>query len=194
MLKNKLKGYSDALRKQGLHRKRHVLSRTCETLLFNSNDYLSLTQHKDIKAAYLAGVQKFPTGSGGSMLVCGYHQVHKTLEDAFSTMLGVDDALLFSSGYAANLSLVRMLAQLNAHLFIDKSVHASIYDGLQGVGVPFTRYLHNDVSDLSKKIDGVRDGVVITESIFSMSGQIAPLAEIALLDSALLVDEAHALV
>ena len=127
----------------------------------------------------------------------GYHAAHQALEHAFAEALGVDACMVFSSGYVANLSVMRLLARIHAHVLIDKSVHASIYDGLVLSGVQYSRYLHQDLTDLALKMQTVPESTAwVTESIFSMSGQIAPLAEMSRLahsrGHALLVDEAHA--
>lgn len=182
---------------QGLHRQRQIACFDKHMIHFSSNDYLSLATDERVKRAYQAGFTEHPVGSGGSMVVCGYHAAHSTLEKAFAQALQVDDCLLFSSGYAANLSVVSLLAQMNTSLLIDKAVHASIYDGLKLSGATYQRYLHNDLSDLAKKLDTQStNSVVMTESVFSMSGQRAPLTDIAKLTNAaqidLLVDEAHA--
>lgn len=186
-----LKDYSTALLQQGLHRQRRVND---EALInFSSNDYLSLTSDLRIKKAYQQGFEKYPTGSGGSMVVCGYHTVHQALEKAFATALKVDDCILFSSGYAANLSVTALLASCNSHILIDKNVHASIYDGLRLVNASYSRYLHNNTADLALKIKkSPANTVIMTESTFSMSGQCAPLGDIAQLGHDVIVDEAHA--
>ncbi|RUR16134.1 aminotransferase class I/II-fold pyridoxal phosphate-dependent enzyme [Legionella septentrionalis] len=194
MLLDKLQQVTNALKGQGLLRRRQVSD---ESLLnFSSNDYLSLRSHPKIKKAYEKGARHYPTGSAGSMVVCGYHAIHKELEQTLASALEVDDCLLFASGYAANLSTAFLLANLKIPIVIDKSVHASIYDGLKLAGAPYQRYLHNNLSDLRAKTSALSESaVVITESIFSMSGQITPLAAMAreLQNSApvLLVDEAH---
>lgn len=160
--------------------------------VFSSNDYLSLSRLSTIKRAYRTGFLRYPTGSGGSMVVCGYHPIHRDLEQAFAQALGVDDALLFSSGYAANLSVLRLLNSVQAHLYIDKSIHASIYDGIMATQIPYTRYVTHDFNDLTIKIQTpCLNGVILTESVFSMSGHIPPLKQMALLSPELLVDEAH---
>ncbi|MDP3704535.1 MAG: aminotransferase class I/II-fold pyridoxal phosphate-dependent enzyme [Legionellaceae bacterium] len=193
----KLQQYAALRDEQGLHRQRHIVSADKHVIHFSSNDYLSLAHDDRVRRAYQIGFATHPVGSGGSMVVCGYHAAHRTLEKAFAQALQVDDCLLFSSGYAANLSVVSLLAQMDASLLIDKAVHASIYDGLKLSGAKYQRYLHNDVIDLAKKMDDQSSNtVVMTESVFSMSGQRAPLADIAQLTNVaqidLLVDEAHA--
>lgn len=113
------------------------------------------------------------------MLLSGYHTTHRAVEEAFANLLAVDDCLLFSSGYAANLAVTALLGQLKVHCFIDKEIHASIYDGLTLSQVNYVRYFHNNIDDLRRKCTSNFTGsVVITEGVFSMSGQLAPLADI----------------
>ncbi|WP_269570255.1 aminotransferase class I/II-fold pyridoxal phosphate-dependent enzyme [Legionella tunisiensis] len=131
------------------------------------------------------------------MVVCGYHPVHRELEKAFALALGVDDALLFSSGYTANLGVIALLAHFQGDLLIDKAAHASFYDGLKLTKAKYSRFLHNDLDSLATKLQQITSNpVVITESVFSMSGQITCLAELAHLcaryKAELIVDEAHA--
>lgn len=221
LLTNKLHEYSSTLLQQGLHRQRRVSGADGGVINFSSNDYLSLTSDSRIKKAYQQGFEKYPAGSGGSVVVCGYHATHHALEKAFAEALNVDDCILFSSGYAANLSVMGLLARFDTHILIDKSVHASIYDGLQLSRAHYSRYLHNNVVNLAAKIakvcsplntmprglstgsnnlveslgpEDVRQAciAIVTEGTFSMSGQFAPLKEIAQLGHDLLVDEAHA--
>ena len=198
MLADKLRQHSIELKNRGLHRQRRVTNPADEGAIhFSSNDYLSLTSDRRIKKAYQRGIELYPTGSGGSMAVCGYHPVHQSLERAFSDALGVDDCLLFSSGYAANLSVLGLLGRFQAHVLVDKAVHASVYDGLQLSKANYSRYAHNNLSDLALKMRKVpANTVVMTEGVFSMSGQCAPLREMAQLAHPylheLVVDEAHA--
>lgn len=193
----KLAQYTTELKRTGLHRRRQLTALGDGAIHFSRNDYLSLTSHPRIIRAFQSGFERYPTSSGGSMVVCGYHERHQALEQAFADSLGVDDCILFSSGYAANVSVINLLAQLNVHVLVDKMVHASIYDGLKASGASFTRYLHNHLPDLTIKINyAPEDTVLMTEGIFSMSGQCAPLNEIAKLGKdtlkGLIVDEAHA--
>ena len=196
MLTNQFKEHAATLLRQGLYRQRRVTEAHEKLINFSSNDYLSLASDPRLKKAYQQGFERYPIGSGGSMMVCGYHSTHKALERAFAEALEVDDCVLFSSGFAANLSVTGLLARFDAHLFIDKMVHASIYDGLQLSGASYSRYLHNNMADLLTKIkDAPNHSVLMTEGVFSMSGQSAPLAEIARLGQdklqGLIIDEAH---
>ncbi|ASQ45915.1 aminotransferase class I/II-fold pyridoxal phosphate-dependent enzyme [Legionella clemsonensis] len=196
MIEDTLIHYSQELRAAGLYRKRQLVCSPKPSLNFSSNDYLSLTMSKRLKKSFQQGFEKYPSGSGGSMVVCGYHPMHQTLEEAFSHALNTDDALLFSSGYAANLGIISLLTHLDAHLYIDKGLHASFYDGIQLNKISYTRFLHNNLQDLQAKLTrGMDNAVIISEGIFSMSGQLAPLTEMASLGkknhAKIIVDEAH---
>ena len=190
-----IREYTKTIDKKGLLRKRIVSSgRDSKGIFFDSNDYLSLSLHPQLSKAYQKGYQLYPSGSGGSMMLNGYHANHQLFEKAMAQWLEVDACILYSSGYAANLAITSLLGQLKASCLIDKGVHASIYDGLKLAKVPYTRYLHQDLKDASEKLKGEPD-VMITEGIFSMSGQMPPLDELARLShkhhTRLLVDEAH---
>ena len=196
LLNNQLEQYILERKHQGLYRSRCLPSSTQTFLDFSSNDYLSLTNDIEIKLAYQTGFADYPVGAGGSMVLCGYHPTHRQLEQDFAKALLVDDCLLFSSGYVANLAVVGLLSQFGARLLIDKAVHASVYDGLTLAGSNFSRFSHNNMDDLLLKLkDSNEPTIVLTESVFSMSGQQAPLVEmVTLLQQAnghLVVDEAH---
>jgi 8-amino-7-oxononanoate synthase len=193
----RIQEYLLQLSQAGLLRSRNVSDPTAlDAICFDSNDYLSLTQDKRVATAYQEGFLHYPCGSGASMLVSGYHANHQAVERGFSDLLAVDECILFSSGYAANLAIMNLFSCIQIHCLIDKGIHASFYDGLKLSKVNFTRFKHNDLNDLSTKINGVNDNaVVLTEGIFSMSGQIAPLEQLAALSLStkkeLFVDEAH---
>ncbi|RUR23006.1 aminotransferase class I/II-fold pyridoxal phosphate-dependent enzyme [Legionella qingyii] len=195
-LTHKIRNYTNQLADEGLLRTRFVLAEDSSLIHFDSNDYLSLARDKRISEGYQRGYALYPSGSGASMLLSGYHPNHRAVEEAFSNLLAVDDCILFSSGYAANLAVTALLGRLKVHCFIDKEIHASIYDGLVLSQVNYTRYLHNNLDDLSRKFTlDFKNSALITEGIFSMSGQLSPLAKLSSLcnanDGALLVDEAH---
>lgn len=189
-LSAKLQQIKDA----GLHRYRHPLGTGNDDLLnFSSNDYLSLSTFPEVIKAYQKGYQSMPTASGGSMLLGGYHPIHQELEQAFAQFLEVEDALLFSSGYAANLAVMALLKAVGAACLIDKAVHASMYDGIQMQQIPYERYRHQDINDLAFK-SAKQQGAcfVLTEGVFSMSGSISDLQSIAAQTKfPLIVDEAH---
>lgn len=183
---------------QGLFRKVSLLPNTNDFYNFSSNDYLSLTRDLKVNGFYKDGYNKYATGSTGSIVISGYTSAHADLENYLSSMFNVDSCVLYSSGYLANLSVVSLLAKLKATILIDKSVHASIYDGIKLNNISYDRYLHNNLDSLQKKLDcySKHDLAVFTESVFSMSGQTADLAQINKLlkitNTALIVDEAHA--
>lgn len=185
-LKSKVKNYIASL--EAVHLKRYPTIMPKDCLNFSSNDYLGLSSHPLLQRAYQEGFGRYAIGSTGSILVSGYHEPHQTLESAFATALQVDQALLFPSGYAANLSVMQLLAQLKIHVLIDKAIHASFYDGLRLSGASYTRYPHNQ-SPLHKQYP--EETLLLTESIFSMSGAKPDLQQLAA-QYPLVVDEAHA--
>ncbi|KTD00345.1 aminotransferase class I/II-fold pyridoxal phosphate-dependent enzyme [Fluoribacter gormanii] len=195
-LSHKIRDYTNRLAQDGLLRTRFVSAEDSSLIHFDSNDYLSLARDKRISEGYQRGYALYPSGSGASMVLSGYHPNHRAVEEAFANLLAVDDCILFSSGYAANLAVTALLGRLKVHCFIDKEIHASIYDGLALSQVNYTRYLHNNLDDLSRKFTlNFKSSALITEGIFSMSGQLAPLLKLSSLcianQGALLVDEAH---
>ena len=184
-------------KESGLHRQRRITTADPSMLCFSSNDYLSLSTDLRLKNAYQRGFSKHAVGSGGSMLVCGYHSAHRSLEQAFAGALKVDDCVLFSSGYAANLSVAAVLSALNTLILMDQGMHASMYDGLRLAGADYVRYRHHNLQDLLKKMQANRSaGVILTESVFSMSGQISDLSALCTIakihEHSLIIDEAHA--
>ena len=196
-LNDQIKDYLARLNQEGLLRTRKISrAANSQCIHFDSNDYLSLAEDEGISTAYQKGYALHPSGSGASMLLSGYHANHRAVEEAFAQLLSVDECILFSSGYAANLAVAALLGKLKSHCYIDKEVHASVYDGLSLAQVNLTRYLHNDLHDLTRKLTAHSEhSALITEGIFSMSGQTAPLSAISSLCMAnkteLLVDEAH---
>lgn len=196
-LHDKIKAYTDDLNQKGLLRVRKLPQQlTQKTVFFDSNDYLSLSDDARLKQAYQHGYQHYPTGSGASPLLSGYHANHRAIERAFAELMQVDDCLLFSSGYAANSAITALLGRIKTSCLIDKGIHASVYDGLFLSQVSYERMLHNNPDDLLHKMKvNPQHAVLMTEGIFSMSGQIAPLSEYAPIctqhQAVLLVDEAH---
>ncbi|KTD75122.1 aminotransferase class I/II-fold pyridoxal phosphate-dependent enzyme [Legionella waltersii] len=189
--------YTDRLRDKGLFRRRVLNDSNRQSdIYFDSNDYLSLIGDSRIISVYEKAFKTSPNGSGASMVLSGYHPEHQLLERTVSELLGVDDCLIFSSGYAANLAVCSLLGQIRASCIIDKNCHASIYDGLSLAGIQFNRYSHNDLDNLNKVLNKTSGNVaVLTEGIFSMSGQEAPLHSMWSLNVNqrfdLFVDEAH---
>jgi 8-amino-7-oxononanoate synthase len=166
-------------------------------LLLCSNNYLGLADHPRVREAAADAAMRWGVGAGASRLVSGTMTVHRRLEASIAAFKGTESALLFGSGYLANVGVVSALAGPGDVVFSDELNHASIIDGCRLARARTVVYRHNDVEHLAQLIEetGARGGVVVTDSVFSMDGDVAPLAE--LLDVAhanglrLVVDEAH---
>lgn len=166
-----------------------------------SNDYLGLATDPRLQEAVVEGVRRTSqTGATGSRLLSGNSRHWEELEDEFAEFAGTTDALYFSSGYAANVGLLSSLLQPEDLVFSDSLNHASIVDGIRLAGTRKVIYPHRDVRALGEELEGRRDEpgckLIVTESLFSMDGDRAPLQELARLAQAygagLIVDEAHA--
>lgn len=168
---------------------------------FCSNDYLGLAHHPQIINAMQKAASVYGTGSSASPLVSGKSSLHRQLEIRLAGMLGRDRVLLLSSGYAANLALLSALIHSRHQIVIqDKLCHASMVDGSAIAHVKIKRYKHADVQSLenilARRPDADSSPLVMTESVFSMDGDMAPLPEIAAVcrkySACLVVDDAHA--
>ncbi len=164
---------------------------------FCSNDYLGIANHDAVKKAFIAGAEKWGVGSGASHLVTGHTAEHDALEHELAALTGREAAVCYSTGWMANTGIVTALLGTGDRVFEDKLNHASLIDGGLFSGAHFKRYAHNDSAALQKLLSDHRDSktLVITDSVFSMDGDIAPLIEIAALcrqhDAWLMVDDAH---
>lgn len=169
-----------------------------EVLNFSSNDYLGLAHHPRLRAAAHAAIDAFGTGAGASPLVSGHQRPHEEAEQAFARFCGAPRALLFGSGYAANLGILTALCDRHAQIFADRLNHACLNDGATLSRARFTRYGHLDLAALAARLaeSDARVRVVATDSVFSMDGDLAPLPEMLALcerhDAWLVVDDAHA--
>jgi 8-amino-7-oxononanoate synthase len=174
-------------------------------LNFSSNDYLGLANHPRVKEAAAEAVRRFGAGSGASRLICGSLAPHHQLEEALAQLKGSEAAVSFSSGYAAAAGAIGALLGKDDVIILDKLVHASIVDAARLCGAKLRVFPHNDVSDLEKilKWSNARARpkasqrvLIVTESVFSMDGDLAPLREIVQLKEQhgawLMLDEAHA--
>ncbi len=170
-----------------------------EYLSFCSNDYLGLANHPDVVAAFHQGLDRFGAGSGAAHLITGHSRAHHELEEALADFVQRPRALLFSTGYMANLGVLAALVGRGNRIFEDRGNHASLLDGARLSGARLVRYRHADVADLARCLgsDSSADKVVATDGVFSMDGDLAPLpalAETAAAHTAwLLVDDAHGL-
>ncbi len=169
-------------------------------LNFCSNDYLGLAADARVVAALRDGAARFGAGSGAAHLVCGHGAAHHRLEEMLADFTGRQRALLFSTGYMANLGVISALAGRGDDLLADRLCHASLLDGALLSRARLRRYPHLDAAALDEAL--ARDGagrirLVITEGVFSMDGDMAPLAKIArqcrARDTWLMVDDAHGL-
>lgn len=192
---------------QGLLRHRYELQSVQGTrvkvdgkpfLSFSSNDYLGLANHPQLLAALQAGTQQYGLGAGASHLVSGHFSAHDELEHALAVFVGKPAALLFSSGYLANLGAVQALVSRNDKIFADKLNHASLNDAMLLSRAQVHRYRHNDMAHLGQLLAQSNNGrrkLVIADAVFSMDGDLAPLPELLALceqyDAWLLVDDAH---
>lgn len=167
-----------------------------EYLNFCSNDYLGLAAHPRVIAAFRAAAAEYGVGSGASHLVCGHSAPHHALEEALADFTGRPRALLFSSGYMANIGILATLLQRGDFVFEDRLNHASLLDGGLHSGARFQRFAHSDVKALRGKLaaaDGLK--LVVVDGVFSMDGDTAPLTGLAAAceehDAWLMVDDAH---
>jgi 8-amino-7-oxononanoate synthase len=171
-----------------------------EVLLnLSANDYLGLAQDPRLIAAAQAAAARWGAGAGASRLVAGHLGLHEAAEAHLSAFKGTEAAAIFSTGYMANLGTISALVGPGDALFCDKLNHASIYDGIKLSGANLQRFPHRDLNrleDLLRKNQSARRRLIITDSVFSVDGDLAPLAEIVALKercgAALMIDEAHA--
>ncbi len=167
-----------------------------EYLNFCSNDYLGLAAHPRLIERFSAAARRHGVGSGASHLVCGHSALHEELEAALAAFTGRERAVLFSSGYMANIGVLTTLLQRGDCVFEDRLNHASLLDGGLFSGARFKRFAHNDVSDLQNKLErAAAPSVVVVDGVFSMDGDQAPVVELAQVCAAqnawLMVDDAH---
>ena len=164
---------------------------------FCSNDYLGLSNHPLVVAAFRKAANEYGVGSGASHLVCGHSQLHHELEEALANFVGRDRALLFSTGYMANLAVISSLLGKKDFVFEDKLNHASLLDGGLLSGARFQRFLHNNIDSLDEKLRRAGAGrkLIAVDSVFSMDGDMAPLPALAALakkhQAWLMADDAH---
>ncbi len=169
-----------------------------EMLNFSSNDYLGLAGHPELAQASSAAAMIWGAGTGGSRLVTGTLAIHRQLERELAVLKGTDDAVLFSTGYQANVGILQSLMPEGA-IFSDELNHASLVDGCRLAGARTCIYRHRDMDHLSELLANNADAarkLIVTDGVFSMDGDLAPLpriAELAQLHHALaMVDDAHA--
>ncbi|HEX2549377.1 MAG TPA: 8-amino-7-oxononanoate synthase, partial [Gammaproteobacteria bacterium] len=164
---------------------------------FSSNDYFNLSTHPKIKKAFLDGVSQYGLGSGSSQLISGYFKSHQVLEETFAEYFGFERALLFNSGYHANLSILTALGDRNSIYIADKYSHASLIDGMQLSAGKMRRFRHQDFAHAETLLqkNSAASLFFVTESVFSMEGDISDIAKFRALaqkyQAFTIVDHAH---
>lgn len=166
-------------------------------LAFASNDYLGLANHPALAEAMVQGVQRWGVGAGSSHLVAGHSGAHEAFEHEFAAYIGCEAALMFGSGYAANLGAITALMGRDDAVFADKLNHASLNDGCLLSRAMFKRFAHNDLVQLESLLAATRakSRLIAVDAIYSMDGDEAPLAGLLTLaeryDAWLYLDDAH---
>jgi len=165
-------------------------------LAFCNNDYLGLANHPEVVKAWRDGAERWGVGGGASHLVIGHSSPHQALEEALAEFTGRPRALLFSTGYMANLGTVTALVGQGDTVLQDRLNHASLLDAGLLSGARFSRYLHNDAASLASRMEKASGNtLVVTDGVFSMDGDIADLPALAATAKAkgawLMVDDAH---
>ncbi|MCI9887513.1 aminotransferase class I/II-fold pyridoxal phosphate-dependent enzyme [Micrococcales bacterium 31B] len=194
----------DAMRARGIHRELTVREAAgagsgAARIDLSSNDYLALTRHPRLVAAAHAALDSWGIGSTSSRLVAGTTAAHRDAERALAAWCGHESALLFSSGYLANLGVVTALAGPRTTVIADAHLHASLHDATALAGARLTTFAHNDIAALRDALAAAptERALVLIESVYSVLGDRAPLVEIAAAcadaGAVLVVDEAHAL-
>lgn len=177
-----------------------VLDRAGKRLIsFCCNDYLNLSVHPEVVAASVEATKRYGAGSGASRLVTGDHPLYGVLEAKLAALKQTGDAVVFGSGYLANTGIVPALAGKPDAVFIDELSHSCIWTGARLSGAALSVFRHNDVDHLAALLaaerGAVRHALIVTDGVFSMDGDLAPIAELAVLadanDAWLMTDDAH---
>ncbi len=170
-----------------------------EFLLMSSNNYLSLSNNKSLKESAIDAIKKYGVGSGGSRLTTGSYDLHKELENYISKFFNRESSLVFNSGYAANVGTISAVCDERYTIFSDELNHASIIDGCRLSKGKTVVFKHNNMNDLYEKIKfhNPKNGLIVTDGVFSMDGDICPLDKIVSIAKEFnlltMVDDAHGL-
>ena len=169
-----------------------------QILLLASNDYLGLAMHPEVIQSAIEATQRFGTGAGASRLISGSLPPHQELESALAQFKGTEATLTFSSGYLANIGTIPALVEQGGLILADRLCHASLIDGCRLSAADFRIYRHNDTDHLRSllaKRRQVRRTLIVTDGLFSMDGDLAPLPELSRLaqdyEAELYIDDAH---
>lgn len=170
------------------------------TIMLGSNNYLGLTNHPDVKKAGIEAIEKYGSGCSGSRFLNGTLDIHIKLENDLAEFLNKEKVMTFSTGFQSNLGIISAIVGRNDYVICDKENHASIYDGCKLSYGKMLRYNHNDMEDLERKLKSVPSDsgiLIVTDGVFSMSGDICKLPEIVDLakkyQARVMVDDAHGL-
>ncbi len=170
------------------------------TILLGTYNYMGMTFDPDVVAAGKQALDEFGAGTTGSRVLNGTYQGHKACEDALRDFFAMDHAIVFSTGYQANLGMISTLAGKGDYIVLDADSHASIYDGCWLGNAEIVRFRHNSVEDLDKRLGRLPAGagkLVVLEGVYSMLGDIAPLKDMVAVakrhGAMILCDEAHAM-
>lgn len=185
----------EMLKAQGLYRTRRMIDDK-NIVNFCSNDYLGLAKNETVIAAFKNAADIYGVGSGSAHLICGHTKAHHALEEELAEFTGRERALLFSTGFMANVGTINALVGRGDNVFEDKLNHASLLDGGLSSGANFKRYPHADMQQLEKLLATTTgEKLIVTDGVFSMDGDVAPLNELANLTkqyhAQLMVDDAH---
>lgn len=197
----------ETIRDAGLYRQmKYLQSPQCanvridgrDVLMLSSNSYLGLCSDDRLKRAALTAMEQYGVGSGGSRLTTGSYEIHRNLEEETARFKNAEAALIFNTGYMANVGVISAVADSGWVIFSDRLNHASIIDGCKLSGAKIVVYEHCNPEDLERKVraNSGRPGLIVTDGVFSVDGDIAPVDQIA--DIAvrhqlmLMVDDAHA--
>ena len=169
-------------------------------IMLGSNNYLGLTINEEVIEAGRKAIEKLGSGCSGSRFLNGTLQMHLELEGELAEFLGKEKVMTFSTGFQSNLGIISAIAGRNDYIFCDRENHASIYDGCKLSGAKMVRYAHSDMASLEKHLAAAPDNVgklIVTDGVFSMSGDICKLPEIVALakkyEARVMVDDAHGL-
>ena len=195
----------EQLSQQNLYRSRRVIDGPQSVVLnvngksvinFSSNDYLGLANHPEVVAAFKMAVDQYGVGSGSAHLICGHSRAHHALEEEFAEFTGREKALLFSTGYMANVGVISALVGRGDYVLEDRLNHASLLDGGLLSRAQFSRFKHADYADLqAHMLNSAGRKLVVSDGVFSMDGDLADLPLLVELvdqyQAGLLIDDAH---
>ncbi|WP_046080168.1 8-amino-7-oxononanoate synthase [Halomonas sp. HG01] len=191
---------AETRRAEGLWRARPTVGPEDGRLDFAGNDYLGLARDPRLAEAQAEGTRRFGAGGRASHLVCGHQQIHEALEQRLAALTGRPRALLFSTGYMANLGVLQAMCDRHTPVFQDRLNHASLIDGARLAGAPSRRFHHRDLDDLERllaRAPSEAPALVVSDGVFSMDGDVADVAGLAATarrhDAWLMIDDAHGL-